>query len=94
MDAAIIDGFVICIHCVKNGVQAFSKSYFSGGVLSSQMSETTNKSLRRRLRAIANLCDFHNILCDVVFKWRSKKTGENHRCNKGKVEMVYPCAYN
>ncbi|KAJ8435945.1 hypothetical protein Cgig2_023321 [Carnegiea gigantea] len=69
---------------------AFSKSYFSGGVLSSQWSETTNRSLKRRLHATADLCDFYNIFCDVVSEWRSKENGEDHRCSKGIAEMVFP----
>jgi len=69
---------------------AFSKDYFSGGVLSSQRSETTNRSLKRRLRATADLCDFYNIFCDVVSEWRSKENGEDHRCSKGSTEMVLP----
>jgi len=58
-------------------------------VLSSQKSETTNRSLKRRLCTIADLCDFYNVFCDVVFEWRSKENGEDHRCSKGKVEMVF-----
>lgn len=69
---------------------AFSKQFFSGGVLSSQRSETTNRCLKRRLRATADLCDFYNIFCDVVSEWRSKENGEDNRCSKGNVEMAFP----
>ncbi|KAJ8436534.1 LOW QUALITY PROTEIN: hypothetical protein Cgig2_026649 [Carnegiea gigantea] len=66
----------------------FSKYYFTSGVLSSQRSETMNRSLQRRLRTITDLCDFYNIFCDVVSK--SKENGEDHRCSKGNVEMAFP----
>ncbi|KAJ8450757.1 hypothetical protein Cgig2_021229 [Carnegiea gigantea] len=69
---------------------AFSKQFFSGSVLSSQRSETTNKSSKRRLWVTADLCDFYNIFYDVVSEWRSKDNGEDHRCSKGNVEMAFP----
>jgi len=68
----------------------FSKHYFSGGVLSLQRRETTNRSLKRRLQATTNLCNFYNIFCDVVSEWRSKENGEDYRCSKGNVEMTSP----
>jgi len=68
---------------------AFSKAYFSGGVLYSQISGTTNRSLKRRLHATADLSDFYNVFCDVLSEW-SKEKGKNHRCGKGKVEVVFP----
>ena len=71
----------------------FQGLFFFEGVLYSQRSETTNKSLKRKLRAIADLWDFDNKFCDVVFDWRSKENGEDHRCSKGKVEMVFPSIY-
>ena len=45
--------------------------------------------MKRRLQATADLCDFYNIFCDVVSKWRSKENGEDHRCSKGNVEMAF-----
>ncbi|KAJ8437677.1 LOW QUALITY PROTEIN: hypothetical protein Cgig2_028615 [Carnegiea gigantea] len=51
-------------------------------------SETTNRSLKSRLRATADLCDFYNIFYDVVSE--SKKNGEDHRYRKGNVEMAFP----
>ncbi|KAJ8423422.1 hypothetical protein Cgig2_032672 [Carnegiea gigantea] len=71
-------------------VPRFSKDYFFGGIMSSQRSETMNRSLKRRLRATADLCDFYNIFCDVVSEWRSEENGEDHRCSKGTAEMVFP----
>ena len=69
---------------------AFSKKKFSGGVLSSQRSESMNNSIKRRLHATANLCEFFNIFCGVVSKWREKENGENHKRSKGNVEMAFP----
>ncbi|KAJ8429965.1 hypothetical protein Cgig2_032090 [Carnegiea gigantea] len=45
-----------------------------------------NGSLKRRLHATIDLRDFYNIFCDVT----SKENGEDHRCNKGTTEMVFP----
>ncbi|KAJ8424456.1 hypothetical protein Cgig2_016223 [Carnegiea gigantea] len=52
--------------CERNGAAPFLKLIFSGGILSSQRSEITNRSLKRRLRATANLCDFYNIAFSVT----------------------------
>jgi len=46
----------------------FSKAHFSDGILSSQRSETINTSLERRLHSTADLCDFYNIFCEVLFE--------------------------
>ncbi|KAJ8420607.1 hypothetical protein Cgig2_028634 [Carnegiea gigantea] len=69
---------------------AFSKQFFSGGVLSSQRTGTTNKSLKMRLRATTDLCDFYNIFCDVVSERRNKENSEDDRCSKGNIVMVFP----
>ena len=58
-------------------------------MLSSQRSETTNRCLKRKLCATADLYDFYNVFCNVVSEWRSKENGEDHRCSKGKTEMVF-----
>ena len=52
---------------------AFSKEYFSGGVLSSQRSESTNHSISHRLKATHGLSDFYNIFLDVISDWRSRE---------------------
>ncbi|KAJ8438344.1 hypothetical protein Cgig2_013392 [Carnegiea gigantea] len=69
---------------------AFSKNYFSGGVLSSQRSETTTNSLSRRLRMTASLCHFHNIFCVVVLEWRKNENGEDNRNSNGIPEIAFP----
>ena len=43
--------------------------------------------------ATTDLCDFHNIFCDVVFEWRRKENDEDHRCTKGNAEKVFPLIY-
>ncbi|XP_019178034.1 PREDICTED: protein FAR1-RELATED SEQUENCE 5-like [Ipomoea nil] len=67
---------------------AFSKEYFSGGILSSQRSESTNHSISRRLSKTAGLCDFYNSFVSVVSEWRSRENGENVRCSQGLAPMV------
>jgi len=68
----------------------FSKAYFPRGMLSSEKSEATNRSLKRRLCTTTDLCDFCNIFCDVVSEWMSKENGGDHKCSKGNMEMVFP----
>ena len=75
--------FVICICYIRNGVHPFRSITSQVTLLSSQRSETTNRFLKRRLRTIADLCDFCNVFCDVVYEWRSKENGKDHRCSKG-----------
>ncbi|XP_031099789.1 protein FAR1-RELATED SEQUENCE 5-like [Ipomoea triloba] len=67
---------------------AFSKDYFSGGILSSQRSETTNHSVSRRLSKTSGLCDFYNSFVNVVSEWRSKENGEDVRCSQGLPTMA------
>ncbi|CAH9118102.1 unnamed protein product [Cuscuta europaea] len=67
---------------------AFSKDYFSGGVLSSQRSESTNRSISRRLTKTTTLCAFFKMFCDVVDEWRLEENGHDFRCSEGTIEMV------
>ncbi|XP_019163576.1 PREDICTED: protein FAR1-RELATED SEQUENCE 5-like [Ipomoea nil] len=67
---------------------AFNKDYFSGGILSSQRSETTNHSISRRLSKTAGLCDFYSSFVSVIFEWRSKENGEDFRCAQGVPTMM------
>ncbi|KAL2942107.1 Protein FAR1-RELATED SEQUENCE 5, partial [Bienertia sinuspersici] len=68
---------------------AFSKDYFSGGVLSSQRSESTNHSLSHRLKATHGLCDFYNVFVDVVSEWRSRENGEDFNCLRGNRHLAF-----
>ena len=56
---------------------AFSKDYFSGGILSSQRVESTNRSISWRLNATTGLCEFYENFLDVVAQWRSRKNGRD-----------------
>ncbi|XP_031099786.1 protein FAR1-RELATED SEQUENCE 7-like [Ipomoea triloba] len=67
---------------------AFNKDYFSGGILSSQRSETTNHSISRRLSKTAGLCDFYSSFVGVVSEWRSRENGEDVRCSQGVPTMA------
>ncbi|XP_019159690.1 PREDICTED: protein FAR1-RELATED SEQUENCE 5-like [Ipomoea nil] len=67
---------------------AFNKDYFSGGILSSQRSETTNHSISRRLSKTSGLCDFYNSFVGVISEWRSRENGEDVRCSQGVPTMV------
>ena len=51
----------------------FYKDVFSGGILSSQRSKSTNTSLSKRVNSTCGLFDFYNILRDVVTELRIKE---------------------
>ncbi|XP_019179493.1 PREDICTED: protein FAR1-RELATED SEQUENCE 5-like [Ipomoea nil] len=74
--------------CREKWCPAFSKDYFSGGILSSQRSETTNHSISRRLSKTVGLCDFYSSFISIVSEWRSKENGEDFRCAQGVPNMV------
>ncbi|XP_031111858.1 protein FAR1-RELATED SEQUENCE 5-like [Ipomoea triloba] len=74
--------------CREKWCPAFNKDYFSGGILSSQRSETTNHSISRRLSKTAGLCDFYSSFVGVVSEWRSRENGEDVRCSQGVPTMV------
>lgn len=69
---------------------AFCKDVFSGGVLFSQRSESTNASLSKRVTATCGLFDFYNIFCDVVIEWRIKEKDENVKNKDGFPEIYLP----
>ncbi|XP_019157956.1 PREDICTED: protein FAR-RED IMPAIRED RESPONSE 1-like [Ipomoea nil] len=74
--------------CREKWCPAFNKDYFSGGILSSQRSETTNHSISRRLSKTGGLCDFYSSFVSVISEWRSKENGENFRCAQGVPAMM------
>ncbi|XP_019154687.1 PREDICTED: protein FAR1-RELATED SEQUENCE 5-like [Ipomoea nil] len=74
--------------CREKWCPAFNKDYFSGGILSSQRSETTNHSISRRLSKTAGLCDFYSSFVSVTSEWRSKENGEDFRCTQGVPNMM------
>ena len=67
---------------------AYSKNYWSGGVLSSQRCETTNKSVSHRLDKTQGLCDFYHVFLDVISEWRRKENGHDYRNWKGRPEVA------
>ncbi|CAI9114892.1 OLC1v1015709C1 [Oldenlandia corymbosa var. corymbosa] len=66
-----------------------NKDRFSGGALSSQRSESTNKAICQELSKYTCLCTFYDKFEEVVKGWRKKETHENFRCNIGRVEMKF-----
>ncbi|XP_021735691.1 protein FAR1-RELATED SEQUENCE 5-like [Chenopodium quinoa] len=68
---------------------AFSKKFWSGGVLSSQRSETTNKSVSQRLNKTQGLCDFYQVFLDVVQEWRSKEKGRDYNTIRGNRHLAF-----
>ncbi|CAH9101597.1 unnamed protein product, partial [Cuscuta europaea] len=69
---------------------AFSKDYFSSGILSSQRSESMNNSLSRKLNATSSLCDFYHFFCEAVSEWRSNERSDQQRCWDGFPEISIP----
>ncbi|XP_019157593.1 PREDICTED: protein FAR1-RELATED SEQUENCE 7-like [Ipomoea nil] len=74
--------------CREKWCPAFNKDYFSGGILSSQRSETTNHSVSRRLSKTAGLCAFYSSFVSVISEWRSKENGEDFHCAQGVPAMT------
>ncbi|XP_019163092.1 PREDICTED: protein FAR1-RELATED SEQUENCE 7-like [Ipomoea nil] len=74
--------------CREKWCPAFNKDYFSGGILSSQRSESTNHAISRRLSKTAGLCDFYSSFVSVISEWRSKENGEDFRCSQGVPAMM------
>ena len=68
---------------------AYSKDYFSGGILSSQRSETTNNSVSHRLKKTHGLCDFYHCFLDVISEWRSRENGQDFGCLKGNRHLAF-----
>ncbi|XP_056685232.1 protein FAR1-RELATED SEQUENCE 5-like [Spinacia oleracea] len=71
---------------------AYNKEWFSGGILSSQRSETTNHSISRRLHKTNGLCDFYKCFLDVIDEWRSKENEGDYNSSTG--NRYYACADN
>ncbi|XP_057248352.1 protein FAR1-RELATED SEQUENCE 5-like [Beta vulgaris subsp. vulgaris] len=67
----------------------YSKDYFSGGVLSSQRSETTNHSLNQRLHSMQGLCNFYKVFIDVVEEWRDRENCEDYNALNGNKHLAF-----
>ncbi|KAK9756941.1 hypothetical protein RND81_01G131500 [Saponaria officinalis] len=61
-------------------------------MLSSQMSESTNNSLCKRVSKTTTLCDFYEIFGTVVSDWRSHECKDNSLCWEGVPEVIVPCS--
>ena len=68
---------------------AYSKKHWSGGVLSSQRSETTNKSVSERLNKTQGLCDFYHVFLDVISEWRSKENENDYNTLRGNRHLAF-----
>ncbi|KAJ8427852.1 hypothetical protein Cgig2_012552 [Carnegiea gigantea] len=68
---------------------AFSKDYFSAGILSSQRVESTNRSISWRLQATTAMCKFYESFLDVVAEWRSEENGNNYDCWDGRPKTCF-----
>ncbi|XP_021753449.1 protein FAR1-RELATED SEQUENCE 5-like isoform X2 [Chenopodium quinoa] len=68
---------------------AYSKKYWSGGILSSQRSETTNKSVSQRLNKTQGLCDFYHVFLDVISEWRSKEGARDYNTLRGNRHLAF-----
>ncbi|XP_021721342.1 protein FAR1-RELATED SEQUENCE 5-like [Chenopodium quinoa] len=73
----------------KKWCPAYSKEYFSGGILSSQRSETTNKSVSHRLSKTDGLCDFYRHFNDVVDEWRNDENGDDFETSNGNRYLAF-----
>ncbi|XP_021761028.1 protein FAR1-RELATED SEQUENCE 5-like [Chenopodium quinoa] len=70
---------------------AYSKEYFSAGLLSSQRSETTNRSVSHRLRKTDGMCDFYKTFLDVVAEWRSRENKQDFRFLRDQFAKAISC---
>ncbi|XP_021759428.1 protein FAR1-RELATED SEQUENCE 5-like [Chenopodium quinoa] len=68
---------------------AYSKKYWYGGILSSQRSETTNKSVSQRLNKTQGLCDFYHVFLDVISEWRSKEGARDYNTLRGNRHLAF-----
>ena len=66
--------------------RAYGKEYFSAGILSSQRSESCNRSISDNVSKSTKLCDFYWTFCGVVNNWRSRDRKDDSDCYVGKVE--------
>ena len=68
---------------------AFSKDYFSSGILSLQRVESINRSISWRFQETIDLCEFYESFLDVVAEWRSKEIGNDYESWDGRPERYF-----
>ena len=82
-------------HTKEHWCPVFSKHSFSGGILSTQRSESTNSSVSRRVHSTASLGDFYEIFMDIVEEWRTNENGEfMFFCLKLIHSYLFSCFFN
>ncbi|KAK9706209.1 hypothetical protein RND81_07G111100 [Saponaria officinalis] len=69
---------------------AFSKDFFSAGILSSQRSESTNHAIGFRNSKTTSLTDFYGIFEDTLMRWRSEEERNEFNCLRSTPKQLYP----
>ncbi|XP_057248234.1 protein FAR1-RELATED SEQUENCE 5-like [Beta vulgaris subsp. vulgaris] len=62
---------------------AFSKDFFSAGILSSQRSESANHAIGFKASKTTSLSDFFSIFQQTVIRWRRQEERDDFDCTKG-----------
>ncbi|KAL2932119.1 Protein FAR1-RELATED SEQUENCE 5 [Bienertia sinuspersici] len=62
---------------------AFSKDFFSAGILSSQRSESTNHAIGFNASKTTSLTEFYSIFQATVHRWRREEEMDDFNCTKG-----------
>ncbi|KAL2893564.1 Protein FAR1-RELATED SEQUENCE 9 [Bienertia sinuspersici] len=68
---------------------AYNKEKFSGGILSSQRSESTNNSLRKKLHPTHGLCELYKNFIHVIEDWRRRENAEDHTSTIGNRHLCF-----
>ncbi|XP_074266872.1 protein FAR1-RELATED SEQUENCE 9-like [Silene latifolia] len=61
---------------------AYSKDFFSAGILSSQRSESTNHAIGFHANKTTSLTDFFGIYNDTIRRWRSEEEKNEFQCGR------------
>ncbi|XP_074266723.1 protein FAR-RED ELONGATED HYPOCOTYL 3-like [Silene latifolia] len=61
---------------------AYSKDFFSAGILSSQRSESTNHAMGFQSNKTTSLTDFFGIYNDIIKRWRSEEEKNEFQCGR------------
>jgi len=85
-----IIGWLDCIFLKETWCSAFCKDVFSGGILSSQRSKSTNASLSKRSNATCGLFEFYNTFWDVMTDLKIVKKDENMKNKDALLEIYLP----
>ena len=69
---------------------AFSNKVFSGGILSSQCGESTNRALSLEMKKTSRLAAFFKNFMQVCRKWRDHEIEEDYKSLNGEVKTKFP----